>query len=580
MQDEVIVLKFGSSVLRTREDIPNAVHEIYRWYRAGTRVLAVVSAIGDTTDRLLAEARELAAAPEPYATAELLATGERISAALMGLALDRAGIPGRVLNPREIELTVSGSALDAELVAANTDRVQALLKEHAVLVVPGFFGTDTAGRTHLLGRGGSDLSAVFLARILKARCRLIKDVDGVYERDPALRKGDVGARLCRFASLNYAAALRVAAALIQPKAVSFLRQYQARAEVAATAHGYETIVHGGDVQLAEATVFRPLRVLLLGLGTVGLGVYERLFANPQHFQVVGALVRDRGKYERLGVPGGLLRSRVDQIIKLRADIVVDALPGLQPSQEIVEHFLSIGTNVVSAGKALIAECGTSLTAVAERSGAKLCYSAAVGGSSPMIEAAERIVAAGSIASIAGVLNGTCNFVLDRCGRGEALQEALAEARRAGFAEADASEDLSGADAGRKICVVARRAFDAEVRLVELQRLNDATADWAQEVAAHGLRLRQVCRAARCHGEVRATVGFEAVPADSVFGRLRDEWNALQILEKDGAVQFITGRGAGRWPTTEAILGDLFQVWRELLHSEADRCAGARLRLGA
>ena len=198
----------------------------------------------------------------------------------------------------------------------------------------------------------------------------------------------------------------------------------------------------------------------------------------------------------------------------------------------------------------------------------------------MIEAAERIVAAGSIASIAGVLNGTCNFVLDRCGRGEALQEALAEARRAGFAEADASEDLSGADAGRKICVVARRAFDAEVRLVELQRLNDATADWAQEVAAHGLRLRQVCRAARCDGEVRATVGFEAVPADSVFGRLRDEWNALQILEKDGAVHFIMGRGAGKWPTTEAILGDLFQVWRELLHSEADRCTGARLRRGA
>ena len=102
MQKEIIVLKLGSSVLRTQQDIPNAVHEIYRWYRAGMQVIAVVSAIGETTDNLIAEARELSHLPEPWATAELLATGERASAALLAVALDRCGVPARVVDPREI----------------------------------------------------------------------------------------------------------------------------------------------------------------------------------------------------------------------------------------------------------------------------------------------------------------------------------------------------------------------------------------------------------------------------------------------------------------------------------------------
>jgi homoserine dehydrogenase len=137
--DELIILKFGSSVLRTRSELPNAVHEIYRWYRRGYKVIAVVSAIGLTTDELLCEAREVAGTRpdtgvctrdslEPYALAELLATGERASAALLGIALDRAGVLARVLNPGEIGLTAAGPPLDSELLAVNVDRVRELLK--------------------------------------------------------------------------------------------------------------------------------------------------------------------------------------------------------------------------------------------------------------------------------------------------------------------------------------------------------------------------------------------------------------------------------------------------------------------
>ena len=111
---EVIVLKFGSSVLRTVQDLPNAVHEIYRWVRDGYRVIAVVSAIGNTTEVLIRDSQMLCAVPEAFATAELLATGERASAALLGIALDRAGVPAHVVSPREIGFEVTGTPLDAE----------------------------------------------------------------------------------------------------------------------------------------------------------------------------------------------------------------------------------------------------------------------------------------------------------------------------------------------------------------------------------------------------------------------------------------------------------------------------------
>jgi homoserine dehydrogenase len=241
----VVVLKFGSSVLRTTDDLPNIVDEIRLHQQDGNSIVAVVSAIGKTTEALLKQAREICAAPEPWATAELLATGERTSAALLGVALDRAGVRTRVVNPREIGLEVRGEPLDGEPVAVNVGHVEELFREYPVLVVPGFFGTDKTGRTQLLGRGGSDLTAAFLAVALRARCRLIKDVDGVYESDPA----DKASHPRRFAELNYADALRVAGKLIQPKAVEYIRAHRAACEVAALASPFCTRVHEGPTKI-------------------------------------------------------------------------------------------------------------------------------------------------------------------------------------------------------------------------------------------------------------------------------------------------------------------------------------------
>lgn len=560
MTGDIIVLKFGSSVLHSQAQLPTAVHEIYRWYRAGWRVVAIVSAIGNTTETLLSAARGLACEPQPNATAELLATGERHSAALLGIALDRSGIKARVVDPREIKLTTVGSALDSEPVAVDRTCVETLLNESPVIVVPGFFGYAETGRLQLLGRGGSDLSAVYLANAIGAsRCRLVKDVDGVYERDPALPSSTPSRR---FASMDYAEALERAGQLIQPKAVRFLERHAASAEVAAIASPYESSVGRFDRTLVEPHKTSPLSVLLLGLGTVGLGVYQRLMAMPEHFRVVGALVRNRAKHSADGIPHELLHDSQDELVNLNCDVVIDALPGLQPSQSLVRYYLTHGVHVVSANKALIAEAGQEFDALATHSAASLRYSAAVGGGAPMLEALRRAAQRTQIRCIAGVLNGTCNYVLDRCAEDLLLGEAIRAAQACGFAEADPSDDLSGHDAARKLRILSRAAFGQELAGLEIQALNTATLMRSRTALQTNERLRLIARAWKLGSKVFGQIQLETVAADDAFAQTRDEWNRLVITCAGDENIVISGRGAGRWPTTEAVMADLFEVHDE------------------
>jgi homoserine dehydrogenase len=410
------------------------------------------------------------------------------------------------------------------------------------------------------------LSAVFLAHALGARCRLIKDVDGVYESDPA----DANSHPRRLTQLDYADALRVAGRLIQPKAVAYLRERGGRAEVAASAQAYASTVNGGptEIYLHAAHTLAPLKVLLLGFGTVGFGVQQRLQANPNHFEVIGVVVRDRRKYQALGVPTELLYTERQHVLGLQPDIVVDALPGLEPSRELVLHFLKKGAHVVSANKALMAEHGAALTALATEHGGSVRYSAAVGGATPMIETVDRAAAIGAVSAITAVLNGTCNFVLDACADGATLAAAIADAKREGFAEDDATEDLSGRDAEHKLRILCRHAFRAEPETMDVCRLDETVALSAQEAVLAGKRLRQIARVSRQVGGIHAQVRFEVVAPDSYFGRVNREWNALEVFDTSGKTHQVTGRGAGRWSTTEAVMADLFDIHRQR-HTQQD-----------
>jgi homoserine dehydrogenase len=284
---EIIILKFGSSVLRDERDLPRAVHEIYRWWRRGSQVLAVVSAFGNTTNELLRRAANVCDQPAGAMLATLLATGEAASSALLGLALHRAGIPATVLDPEQAGLRTVGGTLDADLIATDAGHLRAELQT-AVVVLPGFVGRGEQGNTTLLGRGGSDLSALFLARQLGGQCVLLKDVDGIYASDPAT----AATRPVRFAELKYDTAGQLAGKLVQPKAIRFAALQRVPFVVTSIGSAHQTIVGSSADHLALTQLEpAPVRVALLGCGTVGGGVYQALSTLPELFSVTGVGTR-------------------------------------------------------------------------------------------------------------------------------------------------------------------------------------------------------------------------------------------------------------------------------------------------
>jgi homoserine dehydrogenase len=503
LSSPTIVLKFGSSALRSEADLPLAVHEIYREWRAGRRVLAVVSALGCTTDDLLKRAQQLGLPPQREGLAALLGTGETAAAALLTLALDRSGLPATLLDPIQMGLiTVSRDGDGCDPVAVDVPRLRREL-ERAIVVVPGFAGRDRADRPTRLGRDGSDLTAPFLALELGASC--------------------------------------------------------------------------SDRSVLSRPAGPPLRVALLGCGTVGGGVLARLLARPDLFRVTGVAVREPNRDRFPVIPRHLRSVDPAALMERGADVVVELLGGREPAHRLIARALDLGRHVVTANKALLASEVESLEARAARRGVSLRFSAAVGGALPALEAVRRAAAQGTVQSIVGVLNGTCNFVLDRCAAGATFAEAVALAREAGYAEADPTLDLDGSDAAQKLSLLAREAFGIDLPWESIPRRGIADLDERApaEALRRGRRVRLVACAERVDGGLRANVQPMDLPPDHPFTRTAGAENALVVELADGERIELAARGAGRWPTTEAVMADLFD-----LAAESFRCDFAQLEEGA
>jgi homoserine dehydrogenase len=545
---DTVVLKFGSSVLRTPADLPWAVQEIYAHRRRGARVVAVVSAFAGVTDALYARAREHGTGA--CATAALVATGEFESASLLTLALDRCGVPARLLEPRAVTLRTHGTVLDAEPVEVDRAPLERALGECGVVVFPGFCGVGEHGETTLLGRGGSDLTALFLAERLGARCVLVKDVDGLYERDPALP----GPRPARYDRITWEDALRVGGKVVQPKTLRSARLHGQALEIRAIGRPHSTVVGPEPAALARADDARPRRVALLGLGVVGGGVYERLASRPDLFDVVRIVVRDPARHAARGVPPELLSTNPWEALAGRPDVIVEALGGVEPAAELMLAALLDNGCVVTANKAALAAHYDAFAPFL--ASGRLRCSAAVGGAVPVLEAIGRLRGRMPVTRVRGVLNGTCNFVLDRLAAGADLETATAEAQSAGYAEPDPSFDLAGHDAAHKLELVVRAATGATAGAFPVAGLDAHTADAQREALARHERLKLVATWDRERG---ARVAVESLAADDALAGASAEENRVEIGLADGTVERLAGRGAGRAPTTTAVVADLLDV---------------------
>ena len=555
------VLKFGSSVLELEEDYPKVALEIYRHIRNGEKVVAVVSALAGQTDQLLNQAQRVGGDGAPDAlVARVARVGELHSAALLALALSKVGLRSCTLDPHEMALKAEGTPLDSNLLDLDGESVWEKIHANDVVVVPGFIADHDDHGVVTLGRGGTDLSAVFFAAKLDAhRVRLIKDVDGVYAEDPA-RNPDAE----RFSQMSYAEAERASNGLIQVKAIHEAKADDVLIEIACLGSAEATKIGNFRARKSKPLKGDRLRVSLLGCGSVGAGVLDYLKSQPELFEIGPVLVRRPARY------GTDLRftSDVDEVLGFEPDVLVEVLGGPDLPAEWMRHSLLQGAHVVTANKAAVAKHWDSLHACALRGGGELRFSAAVGGGAPIIETLRRL--SGSVVSLEGVMNGTCNYLLSRLGEGWKLEDALKKAQELGYAEADPAADLDGDDAAQKLSILIREAFGVALQpeRIAKQSLRDLAPGAAREALERGEALKQV---GRCHlladGSIDAEVRLVALPLSHSLAGAQNEENRFLVTDADGKTLPVFGKGAGRWPTATSVFADVMDAQRALLGRE-------------
>ncbi|TAL44237.1 MAG: homoserine dehydrogenase [Salinibacterium sp.] len=323
--------------------------------------------------------------------------------------------------------------------------------------------------------------------------------------------------------------------------------------------------------------YRNLRVAILGGGSVGSQVASLLIEHGEELaarvgagiELVGVAVRDV-KAKRDGtIPKHLLTTDAESLI-LGADIVVELIGGLEPARTYILQALNSGADVVTANKAVLATHGPELFEAAEQVGAQLYYEAAVGGAIPIIRPLRDSLAGDRVKRILGIVNGTTNYILDRMDTwGDDFDEALAEATRLGYAEADPTADIEGYDAAQKAAILASLAFHTIVPLDAVYRegMTSITRELVHSArkAGYVVKLLAICERltdAQTGVEgVSARVHPALVPLDHPLAAVHGANNAVFVeAEAAGSLMFY-GAGAGGVETASAVLGDLVSAAR-------------------
>lgn len=305
---------------------------------------------------------------------------------------------------------------------------------------------------------------------------------------------------------------------------------------------------------------------LLGCGVVGGGVADRVLRGPVvhglTLSLARVLVRDLAKPRTPeSVKPHLTTSALDVMCDSKVSVIAECIGGLEPAGEYVESALRDGKHVVTANKALIAERGAHLSAVAAARGVALRYEAAVGGAIPVVRTLRQLAEVDEITEVGGVINGTTNFILSAMEEGAELADALGEAQRYGFAEADASTDLEGVDAAYKLAILAATAFGAwpAWRSIARRGISDVSKGDLAQARRDGTRLRLVAYARREKEGIAATVTPAFVPLNHPFAAPQGVENVVRIVGRCTGPVLMAGLGAGRDATASAVLSDVSDI---------------------
>ncbi len=320
---------------------------------------------------------------------------------------------------------------------------------------------------------------------------------------------------------------------------------------------------------------------ILGAGTVGMGTYKLCQAMEDEIKhktgarlvIKKILVRDISK-KRDGIPDELLTDDWAEIITDdQISIIVELMGGIHPAKDYVLDALKAGKQVVTANKDLIAEYGEEVGNAANEAGADLQFEAAVAGAIPIIRPLKQSMAGNHITEIMGIVNGTTNYILTKMTEsGMDYEEALAKATELGYAEADPTADVEGYDAGRKIAIMASIAFNSRVTFADVytEGITKISSDDIKYAKEFGYIIKLLGVAKNTEDGIEVKVHPMLIPSNHPLSTVNDAFNAVFVhgLAMDDAM--FMGRGAGQMPTASAVVGDIIDVCRNIVHNSCGK----------
>ena len=317
---------------------------------------------------------------------------------------------------------------------------------------------------------------------------------------------------------------------------------------------------------------KPINVGLLGLGTVGGGTLTVLRRNAEEItrragreiRVIRAAVRNLDKARALAGDLPLTTNPFDVVDDPAIDIVVELIGGLEPARELVLQAIANGKHVVTANKHLVAKYGNEIFAAAQAKGVMVAFEAAVAGGIPIIKALREGLTANRIEWLAGIINGTSNFILTEMrDKGAAFDDVLKKAQRLGYAEADPTFDIEGIDAAHKLTILSAIAFGIPMQFdcAYTEGISKLTREDVQYAEELGYRIKLLGIARRAEKGIELRVHPTLIPERRLIANVDGAMNAILVKGDAVGPTLYYGAGAGAEPTASAVIADLVDVTR-------------------
>lgn len=316
---------------------------------------------------------------------------------------------------------------------------------------------------------------------------------------------------------------------------------------------------------------KELNVALLGLGTVGSGVVKIIEENREQIKetmnkdinIRHILVRDKSRSRPINVSKYHLTEDIDEILKDDSiDIVVEVMGGIEPTVDWLKSALSEKKHVITANKDLLAVHLNVLEELAQKNDVALKYEASVAGGIPIVNAINNGLNANNISKFMGILNGTSNFILSKMTQEEtSFKDALDEAQRLGFAEADPTDDVEGIDAARKVVITSYLSFNQVINLADVDRhgISDVELSDIKVVDELGYKIKLIGKGTYENSQVQASVAPTLINKAHQLASVEDEFNAIYVIGDAVGETMFYGKGAGSLATGSAVVSDLLNV---------------------